>query len=287
MLVAAGLTNPQIARLSGAAINTVINHCVHAMRKLGAETRQDLVFLAIAYGYIDQETVTIAAEMRCEARRLINKLREEYKMAVGIEKMVEMANRALSEFQEAQAIILADQTLSDTGKLQKIESARQTMIYKVEEARKLASGHLATMEERVNGAADRARAKAADHRRRLIGDQVTAMIYREQMMTAGANDMIKMIDQAPSEWDREVMIGFAQAVLAGRRQDDYEVANALYELSQLSAANQPSEVHQALEDERDLRRAYKQLERLSVDEMRDAPRRLGLQSAEYLELPIG
>lgn len=286
LIAAAGLTNVQASTLMGISDQTFKNHFAHIMQKLGAESRHDVVMLAIAYGYITHELVTTAAELRCEGRRLINKLKGEYKMAVGIDKMIEMANRALADFQTAQATIMADRTLSDEGKRQKIEAARQTFAFKVEEARKLATGHLATMEERVAGAAGRVKAKAAEERRRRLGDQVMAMIHLETLRNASTSAFPAIVEGAATDWDREVLLSYALALVAGRPRDKAETIGAEIQLQEFAAAQYPPDLAQAIEDERDLRRAYKQLERLSVDEMRDSPRRLGVQ-ADYLELPIG
>lgn len=197
-------------------------------------------------------------------------------MPVSVQKFVDLANGALENYFAARQEVMADPRLSPQGKAEKIQALRAAFESKVDEAQRLAKAHLSTVESRVAGAADRLRQEAARERRRLLGDQVAAQIHLEQLRTAPSEDIPEMIEAAASDWDREVMIGFAQAVLAGRPRNAPEVLRARYEIERLIDASQPTELAQALNDERELFHAQRQAEQISVQEMRERPGRLGL-----------
>lgn len=136
-----------------------------------------------------------------------------------------------ANFQERVASINGDRLLSPEGKAKDIAWAKGKRDEALVDIQRRATAHMEARRSKAERAYAEAQRKAAQRRREVLGDALTAQLMREEISQLEPGEVVELVTNAPDEWHAEVARSFAMIDL--QRRDGMESAVALVELRQL------------------------------------------------------
>ena len=130
-----------------------------------------------------------------------------------LDKWQPRATEIQKKFRAARAAILSDKALTDLGKRQRLDALENQRQGEVTLLKNEAEVQLT----RTRGALEVQRKwegeKHLEARRKVLGDVILADIYRRQLEVLTTADIAYAYQNAPTEWEKEVIAGYGQPLL--------------------------------------------------------------------------
>lgn len=175
----------------------------------------------------------------------------------------EKASAIQQQFKAAKATVQANKMLSPEGKKERITALDAQRRQQVAQLQADVSDTLTRRRGTLETELRRQSEQRIEARRKLLGDQVLADIYRRQVESAEPQEIEQMYQASLTEWEREVIAGYAAPALEMR----YRQAPSGAILSALNALKQvePEGIRKATEEMRDVEHALKRLPELDLE----------------------